>query len=190
MPNSRTTAQIRGMAIGAAILTLFGLAWSLAALLNWPAHPTWSIVLALALAAALVAASAKRALHPGGRPAIDPEKAAADGRRSGMWFGIIFTLEGVFIAIAAILLSAHHLADWIPAATACIVGLHFLPLARLFRVPLYYATGILSVAAAAATFAIHDPLAQVVFLGLAMAAILWLTSTVILVQAGGRNSSQ
>jgi hypothetical protein len=188
MPNPRTTAQLRGMAIGAAILTLFGLAWSFAALLNWPAHPAWSIVLSLSIAAALIGAAIFRALHPGGRPASNPALAAAEGRRSGMWFGLIFTLEGVFIAIAAILLGSHHLADWIPVATALIVGIHFLPLARLFRVPLYYGTAILASLAALASFAIADPLTRVVSLGLAMAAILWLTSTVILLQA--RNSSQ
>ena len=187
MPNPRTTAQLRGMAIGAAILTLFGLAWALAALLNWPAHPRWSIALSLSIAAALIVAAVFRALNPGGRPAADPEKAAAAGRRSGMWFGIIFTLEGVFIAIAAVLLGSYHLADWIPVATAFIVGIHFLPLARLFRVPLYYATGVLASIAAAASFAIADPVARVVTLGLAMAAILWLTAAYVLIQA--RSSS-
>lgn len=176
------------MAIGAAILTLFGLAWSLAALLTWSAHPRWSIVLSLWIAASLVVAAGFRAICPGGRPAADPEKAAAEGRRSGMWFGIIFTLEGVFIAIAAILLARHHLADWIPAATAFIVGMHFLPLARLFRVPLYYATAILCVAASVGSAAIPDAAARTLTVGLAMAAILWLTSTVVLVQA--RDSSQ
>ena len=188
MPNPRTTAQLRGMAIGAAILTLFGLAWALAALLNWPERPTWSIVLSLSIAGSLIAASIFRALHPGGLPSADPSRAAAQGRRAGVWFGIIFTLEGVFIAIAAIVLANHSLALWIPVAAALIVGLHFLPLAHLFRVPLYYATGILSIAAAAASFAVQDDRARILTVSLAMASILWLTSTVVLLQA--RNSSQ
>jgi hypothetical protein len=188
MPNPRTTAQLRGMAIGAAILTLFGLAWALGALLNWPDRPTWSIVLALWITASLIAASVFRVICPGGSPSADPARAAAQGRRGGMWFVIIFALEGVFIAIAAIVLAGHNLALWIPVAAALIVGLHFLPLAHLFRVPLYYATGILSIAAAAASFAIQDDRTRILIVSLAMAAILWFTSTVVLLQA--RNSSQ
>jgi hypothetical protein len=178
-----TTAQARGLAFGAAILTLFGLAWAMAALLNYRAHPHWAVILALWIAASLIAAAVFRMICPGGTAAADPNRAAAEGKRAGMWFGIIFGLEGALIAGAAILLSANGLQNWIPVAAAAIVGIHFLPLARLFRVPLYYFTGIVSVIAAAASFAVHDPAVRVFWLGINMATILWITATVALVQA-------
>ncbi len=182
MPTTNTSAHIRGIAFGAAILTLFGLAWCLASLLNWPSHPHWTIVLALGIAASLIAASAFRIVCPGGATAPDATRAAADGRRAGILFGIIFTLEGAFIALAAVLLSRHQLTDWIPVAAALIVGVHFLPLAHVFRVPLYYATGVLSILAAVVCFAIRDPASRVFWLGLSMAAILWLSASAALLQ--------
>lgn len=174
------------MAFGAAILTLFGLAWALAALLNWHAHPLWAVVLSLWIAASLIGAAVFRIICPGNGVAADPTRAAAEGKRAGMWFGIIFGLEGALIAGAAIGLSAHGLANWIPVAAAAIVGIHFLPLARLFRVPLYYFTGITSVVAAAASFAVPNPAIRVLLLGIAMATILWLTATFALLQARPR----
>jgi len=183
MPGPHTTAHNRGIAFGAAILTLFGLFWAVAALLNWPAHPRWTIVLASLIATSLIAASAFQICFPGGIPAPDPSKAAAEGRRSGTLFGIIFTLEGVFIALAAAFLSRHHLDSWIPAAAAFIVGIHFLPLARVFRVPLYYFTGILAAAAALGSAAISNTSARSVFVGLAMTAILWLSAIAALLQS-------
>ncbi len=42
-----------------------------------------------------------------------------------------------FITMSA-LLARLGLSIWIPIAVAVIVGLHFIPLARVFEVPLYY----------------------------------------------------
>jgi hypothetical protein len=76
---------------------------------------------------------------------IDDPVAAAKGKRAGMLFGIIFGLEGGLIWLCATLLAHVGLSIWIPIAVAVIVGLHFIPLARVFEVPLYYWTGVLSV---------------------------------------------
>ncbi len=162
-----TTAQARGLAFGAAILTAFGLAWALAAVLNVPNRPRWWVVLALWIAASLIAAAVFRIICPGGTAAADPERAAAEGKRAGMWFGIIFGLEGALIAGAAVWLSAHGLTMWIPVAAAAIVGIHFLPLARIFKAPLYYSTGVAAVIAAAASFAVTDPGARIFWLSMA-----------------------
>ena len=60
-----------------------------------------------------------------------------EGRRYGVIFGIVFGLEGLFLTVANYLFSN---TVFTPVA-AIIVGLHFLPLARLFKVWPYYVTG-------------------------------------------------
>jgi hypothetical protein len=63
------------------------------------------------------------------------------GKRIAMWLGIIFGIEIVLIALASILLSVFQADRFIAPTAALIVGIHFFPLARLFRVPVYYLTG-------------------------------------------------
>lgn len=66
----------------------------------------------------------------------------ATGKRIGRWFGLVFGLEMVLIALASILLARSQHTQYIVPVVALIVGLHFLPLARLFDVPAYLITGI------------------------------------------------
>jgi hypothetical protein len=75
------------------------------------------------------------------------------------------------------------LSVWIPIAVAVIVGLHFLPLARVFEVPLYYWTGVLSVLGVLGCSLIRDAGMRLLCAGLTMAAVFWLTSLLLLLQA-------
>ena len=64
-------------------------------------------------------------------------------RRIGLRFGIIFAAEAVACwAVAVACLSTHHW-KWIVPLQLIVVGLHFLPLARLFDVPRYNLLGAL-----------------------------------------------
>ncbi len=58
-------------------------------------------------------------------------------------FGIIFGLEIALIALVSMLLSIFPLSRFIAPTTALIVGIHFIPLASLFRVKIGYVTGTL-----------------------------------------------
>jgi hypothetical protein len=53
---------------------------------------------------------------------------------------LIFAAEIVAMNIAAYVLSGHHLEQYLIPAIAIIVGLHFYPLAHLFRAPRYHIT--------------------------------------------------
>jgi hypothetical protein len=177
-----TVAQFRGSIAGAIILTAFGGLWCIIALANWAARPGWSIPVAalttfvlLALCVAQLVASRKIA-------SMDDPVAAAKGKRAGMLFGIIFGIEGALIAISSILLASHGLGLWIPFVVALIVGLHFLPLAGVFEVPLYYGTGIFCVLGVLGCLFIHDPAKRVLCVGLVMAAVLWLSVLLLLMQ--------
>ena len=97
--------------------------------------------------------------------------------------GIIFGAEGGLIALCAALLARVGLSTWIPIAVAVIVGLHFIPLARVFEVPLYYWTGALSVLGMLGCSLVRDSATRQLSAGLVMAAVLWLTAVVILLEA-------
>jgi hypothetical protein len=177
-----TVAHARGVIAGAAILTFFGAVWCILALALWPAHPRWSIPAGSAVAIVLIALCLQRLIAWRKIPSIDDPIAAAKGKRAGMWFGIIFGIEGLLIGLTAALLSHLGLSDWIPIAAAVIIGLHFLPFARLFEVPLYYWTGAFSILGPIACCAISDPALRTLYASLIMAAVLWLTSVLLLVK--------
>ena len=72
-----------------------------------------------------------------------PAASTPEGRRMMRQFGMIVAAEGLAIAAMSIIcVDAHHWRFIVPLALV-IVGLHFLPLARLFAVPRYYVTGAL-----------------------------------------------
>jgi hypothetical protein len=174
--------RFRGMVGGAAILTLFAAFWSIVPLANWAARPSWTVPAAVVVTITLLAISATRILATRGIKSLDDPIAAAQGKRAGMWFGIIFGLEGLLIALCSIMLAHEHLELWIPLAIALIVGLHFIPLARVFDVPLYYGTGALCVLGVFACTLIGDAGLRVLYTGLTMAAVLWGSVVLILLQ--------
>ncbi|MFZ0956274.1 MAG: hypothetical protein WAN60_08015 [Candidatus Sulfotelmatobacter sp.] len=178
-----SVAHVRGSVAGAAILTLFGSAWCIVALALWPAHPVWSIPAGSVATIVLLALCVTRARALRNIPSIHDAAAAARGKRAGMLFGIIFGIESGLIWLCAMLLARLGLGIWIPIAVAVIVGLHFIPLARVFEVPLYYWTGALSVLGMAGCSLIRDAGTRLLCAGLMMAAVLWLTAVLLLLQA-------
>ncbi len=103
-----------------------------------------------------------------------------------MFFGIILGAECLLIWLCAMLLAHLGLGIWIPMGVAGIVGLHFLPLARVFEVPLYYWTGALCVLGMLACSMLHDAGTRLLCVGLLMAAVLWLTALLLLLRAHPR----
>ncbi|MGA9978680.1 MAG: hypothetical protein WBQ08_08600 [Candidatus Sulfotelmatobacter sp.] len=178
-----TVAHVRGSVAGAAILTLFGSAWCIVALALWPAHPVWSIPAGSVATVVLLALCVMRLTALRNIPSIHDPVAAAKGKRAGMLFGIIFGAESGLIWLCAMLLARLGLSVWIPIAVAVIVGLHFIPLARVFEVPLYYWTGALSVLGMLGCSLIRDAGTRLLCAGLTMAAVLWLTAVLLLLQA-------
>lgn len=178
-----TVAHVRGCVAGAAILTLFGSAWCIVAFALWPAHPIWSIPAASAATLALLAGCVVRLRAVRNVPSSKDPVAAAKGKRIGKLFGIVFGIECGLIWICATLLAHLGLSIWVPIAVAVIVGLHFLPLARVFEVPLYYWTGALCVLGVLGCSLIRDAGTRLLCAGLIMAAVLWLTALLLLLKA-------
>jgi hypothetical protein len=172
--------------IGAAIFTLLGASWALASVVNWPGAPAWAYGLVAVPVAGLSAFALVRLVRSRELPAAsDPAQARHDGRRMGIAFGIIFTVESALIAFAAVALDSAGRALLIPVAVALIVGVHFLPLARVFRLPFYYLTGVLCVACALASLAIPVESVRLLVLGLAIAVVLWASALVVLLRYTG-----
>ncbi|MCR8561510.1 hypothetical protein KXD93_27900 [Mucilaginibacter sp. BJC16-A38] len=95
-------------------------------------------------------------------PMVESEEDKAEGKKMGMWFGIIFGLEGLFIFIAVnVVINIGHPELTIPAI-ALIVGLHFYPLAKVFKrtVDYYLATWSTLVAIAAILLSLNKVLTQ------------------------------
>lgn len=179
-----TAAHIRGTSVGAAILTGFGALWCIAALANWAARPGWSIPGACLTTVVLLVLCVMRFVGSREIPSSgsDDPAAAAKGKRAGILFGIIFGIEAGVIALCATLLARHGQGVWIPIAIALIVGVHFLPLAHVFGVPLYYWTGAVCILGVLGCLLIRDAYTRLLWVGLVMAAVLWLTAVLLLLQ--------
>ena len=122
-------------------------------------------------------------------PALSAEEAAAEsdvGKRYGWIFGWIFGGEGVAIFIAVNVLANIGKSAFLLPTIGVIVGLHFLPLARLFRYSLYYWSGAIQVvlclsAAVAMRYNLLNALNTVV--GLEMGLTLWITVFAVLIRS-------
>lgn len=152
MPDSFQAAGVAfGRTIGAVVMVFFGFFWFCWGFSNSPlftgfpsglARPAISwislycvslVFLGIALRAVRRARRRLKALVP-----------SSQGFRSryGKQFRLISILEGIGCGVVLFAASHFHRMDLIAAGIGVVVGLHFLPLARLFRFPAYYITGV------------------------------------------------
>lgn len=118
-------------------------------------------------------------------------------KRIGFLFNMVFIAEGLLIGIAIAICNLINQTDLIPGVIAIIVGIHFLPLASLFQIKVYYATGVLLCLLALITWLIvpgtvmigeHQILVPLSLLGFGCALILWTTGLTLWL--GIKNSSR
>lgn len=178
--NAVSRDYARGVAIGALILTFFGVFWAFA---NWPQAPSWAYGVLSLPVVTLTLFAVVRFINTAKLPeAMDGDQAARDDKRTGIAFGVVFAVEFILIAAAAAILNNLDRPLLIPVAIALIVGLHFFPLARLFHVPVYSVTGLLCVACAFASLLVADESVRLLLLGLTIAIILWGSAGVVLMK--------
>ncbi|CAM3405506.1 hypothetical protein PALU110988_20975 [Paenibacillus lupini] len=110
------------------------------------------------------------------------------GKRTRLWFNLIFAAEGIAIAIAIAICNNTESTELIPLVIAIIVGVHFFPLAPLFQVKFYYWTGALLCllpivirlfVPAEFTLGEHQINAYMSITGIGSALILWATGLII-----------
>jgi len=99
-------------------------------------------------------------------------------------FNLVVAGEIAAILVAVVVLGRSDHGEWIPATICLVVGLHLIPLARLFRVPLYYATAAALCLVATTTMALGvagapEALWQLLP-GIGIALALWATGATLL----------
>ncbi|MBW7453488.1 DUF7010 family protein [Paenibacillus sepulcri] len=183
-------AAVRGTASGVLFMAVFGTLWAYTGIMGLQGWGMPLVLLAAAVTVGIVLCIGGGSLIRASRKlTIQVKKGdSRGGKRVGIWFNIIFAAEGAAIGISAAICSHTHHTDLIPLVTAIIVGVHFFPLASLFKVRLYHITGALLCLLAIGTWLFvpvnvmlgdHQISAFMSVVGLGSALILWGTSVVI-----------
>lgn len=168
---------LRGISYGVFFVSAFGFVW--ASMGGSSAFPESSyFILAASAVVSLALVSTALYLWRASRSLPELPK---DAMPAGTWrrFRIVGIAEGIAIFAAIFILGRVRQPEWIPAAIALIVGIHFFPLASIFRVRIYHATGFLLCAVFALTvsLAFASGVEAVWFAvpGLGSALVLWIT---------------
>jgi len=158
---------------GVVVLNFFALAWSWLAITGANLSPAWMAVpLAVTVALLLWARMPRHAPDP----SIDRSHV---GRLVGIWSAV----EGVAMFVVANILINIGLRDAIAPAMAIVVGLHFVPLARGFPVPLYYGAAAVMVAIGIVALLLPGS-ERLMFTGAACAVALWATCALLVTPLG------
>lgn len=173
-------AWLKGRIVGALVCGSFGAVWMLEAMyfgrIGTPAGLTIISILAVVFIVWPVTRlrSFPRVLH-----------VPVDGQRwssISKTFWTIAAVEWSLCAVSANRLAHIHRYHLIPVFLGVIIGVHFLPLARLFKMPIYYATGAVMMLGVLATLALPaGEIRNIAAYGINGVA-LWGTAVVILCQ--------
>jgi hypothetical protein len=175
-----SAAWLKGRMRGALICGFFGAVWMFEGLyFGHLATPVWLTVIGM-LTVAVVAwpVIRIRSLAGGSYSAADRERWAA----VAVPYWINLAIEWLLSFVAAIWLAHIHRYALIPQCVGAIIGLHFLPLARMFKTPLYYWTGAAMVLGDVASLAIPAGHMRNIAACGVDGLSLWVTAAVILGQ--------
>jgi hypothetical protein len=172
------SGKLKGGARGALICASFGSAWMYWAVVSSGTQsPVWfSIVTLLAIVLTFWAILRVRAFH---HLASSPAE-LEHWMRFRKFFWIDFGIEWGLGGITACFLAYVGRFDLVPQALGVIIGLHFLPLAKIFAARLYYWTGGIMVSAAVGSLIIPRGDVRNIAGCAAIGITLWLTGLVIL----------
>ncbi len=177
--------RVKGFSSAVLFLSFFSTVWALVGIGGLNAINKTGLVIVIFLigiALFLVGFSLSRAARR------LPQRAAGQRQGKTRWFIIVFGAELLLILIAHIILSLVNRLDLFIPATMVIVGVHFFPLATLFRVKVYHLVGALFLVLVIITLlAVPQRLrldgfqiaAWQAVLGLFAAIILWSTGLVL-----------
>jgi hypothetical protein len=166
-----------GMTTAAEVMFGFGIVWLLLGIFRGRSSPSWLriglVVVGVALAAS-IATLALRASRIQSLP-LSAQQLATNGEIARHFY-LIFGIELLAIFVAVIVLNVIHYPDYILSGIALIVGVHFFPLAALFKAPLYYGTGLCGCAIGLAGFFIADEESRQKIVGMSFGILLWATA--------------
>ena len=132
--------EVRGRAAGIAVGAVMGLTWAGSAVSTLTSSAAVPVLIASVAVFAVLMTGARRVRRTSTTtpPSAPP---GADLRKMRRRFTLVVAGEFAAIFAAFNILARTGHSQWAPAVICAAVGLHFVPLARLFRVRLYYATG-------------------------------------------------
>ena len=169
-----SAGYLKGRTRAALIGGFFGAVWVFEALFF--GHAATSLWLTLAALASIILVAwpviELRSLR--GLPYSASDRAMWASISKRYWIDV--AVEWIACAIAVNWLVYIHRYDLIPQALGVIIGLHFLPLAKWFRVPLYYATGTVMIVGVLASFLLPRGDARTIVACLADGFSLWATA--------------
>jgi len=179
--NAQITANaISGRATGALFFTGFGALWLVLAL--YAREQLSARALALVAGGALVLVASALWLRSKAKGLPQAEEDPAIKRN----FRRINLVQWAAVAVVAFSFARLHIDAYVMSAITAIVGLHFLPLARLFRYKLHYLSGAVLVAWAAASVFLFPAERLPGATALGTGAILWTSAFATLVLAVAR----
>jgi len=162
-PHLIPAAAVKGIASGLLMMACFTLIWTGIAYagLHGTAY-AWGLIVFLILAIVFVSNGISLFRLAKHFPKVESEEDKAEGKKMGMWFGIIFAAEGLGIFIAInIVTNMGHPELTIPVI-ALVVGLHFYPMAKIFKrtIDYYLATWSTIIAILSIVFSLNHILSQ------------------------------
>jgi hypothetical protein len=169
--------RLGGRAIGALFFTGFGAIWLLLGLYA-KERLTAAPLSTVACGAVVLAGGAFFLLRRAKALPRTPEDPAKG--RAFKWINII---QWAAIGVVVFAFARLGISVYVISAIAAVVGLHFFPLARVFRYPLHYATGTALVGWAAASILLFPTDELQGWTALGTGLILWLSALVTLALA-------
>lgn len=170
--------QLKGSARGALICAFFGSAWMYwAVVVSGNPTPVWFSIVTV-LAVALIAWAFLRIRTVRHLPSSAAELEHSRAFRKFFWVDV--GIEWGLIGVAVFALARFGRGDLIPQALGVIIGLHFLPLVKIFRAPPYYWTGGIMAVAALGSLLMPRGHMRNIFACAAVGLTLWVTSVAVL----------
>jgi hypothetical protein len=123
---------VRSIATGMLMMAFFTMMWAGIAYGSMT-HGLVVLIIFSLISLAFIAHAIYFFMISKGFPKLSTEEDKAEGKKTGMWFGIIFGAEGLLIFIAINVVINLGRADLSIPVIALVVGLHFYPMAKIFK---------------------------------------------------------
>lgn len=176
----RGVNSLTGASIGALVCAVFGSSWMFWGAAWSGSHPQMWYFYALDGISLAIIGIAIVGIRRAFRATSSQPKDMPSWRPPRGRYWIITGTEWALVVTAAIWLSRIGRSDLVPQVCGVIVGLHFFPLARIFRAPIYYGTGAAMIVGEAASLMLSRGYGRNILACGAVGLALWATALIVL----------
>jgi hypothetical protein len=160
-PHIIPDAAVKGIATGLILMAFFTLLWAAIAFGGLNGSIYWLVLLIFPVLSVIFVVNAVKLFRAAKHfPKLTSDADIAEEKKMGKWFGIIFGAEGLGIFIAINVVNNLGYPDLDIPVIALVVGLHFYPLAKVFKrtIDYYLATWSTAIAILAIVFSLNKTL--------------------------------